>query len=97
MLDEKEQKALLAKGELARPHLRAPSPRARPSRDMAQNQERGWSSNVGESVEDLAAVAPPFQLASEWYAVSIVGPATGRMERRPGTRTSDATDRRRLR
>ncbi len=42
--------------------------------DAAQARARGWASNVGESVPDLAAVAIPFETMSEWYGLSIVGP-----------------------
>ncbi|MBT2305117.1 IclR family transcriptional regulator [Variovorax paradoxus] len=42
--------------------------------DAAQVRARGWAANIGESVRDLAAIAMPFQLAGEWYGVSIVGP-----------------------
>jgi len=41
---------------------------------------RGWASNVGESVDDLAAIAMPFNIAGEWYGVSVVGPLE-RMEK----------------
>ncbi|KAK66446.1 transcriptional regulator, IclR family, C-terminal domain protein [Bordetella bronchiseptica 980-2] len=80
MLEEKEQKALLAKANWRALTSRTLTTREAFLQDMAQTGARGWSSNVGESVEDLAAVALPFQLASEWYAVSIVGPYD-RMER----------------
>lgn len=40
---------------------------------------QGWAENIGESVPDLAAIAVPFPMAGEWYAVSIVGPI-GRMQ-----------------
>lgn len=42
--------------------------------DLAISRQRGWSSNIAESVPDLAAIAAPFSLAGKWYAVSIVGP-----------------------
>lgn len=42
--------------------------------DLALSRERGWAANVGESVPDLAAIAAPFSLAGQWYALSIVGP-----------------------
>lgn len=43
-------------------------------KDAEQSASRGWASNIGESVVDLAAIAVPFMLAGEWYGVSIVGP-----------------------
>jgi len=36
--------------------------------------KRGWAANLGESVDDLAAIAAPFRLAGQWYALSVVGP-----------------------
>lgn len=47
--------------------------------DLTLSRERGWAANVGESVPDLAAIAAPFCLAGQWYALSIVGPL-GRMQ-----------------
>lgn len=43
-------------------------------RDLQQGRARGWASNVGESQGDLAAVAMPFLLGGEAYAMSIAGP-----------------------
>jgi IclR family transcriptional regulator, acetate operon repressor len=47
--------------------------------DAETSAERGWAANVGESVPDLAAVAMPFSVTGEWFALSIVGPL-GRMQ-----------------
>ncbi|HBN9845809.1 TPA: IclR family transcriptional regulator [Pseudomonas aeruginosa] len=44
-------------------------------------RERGWSENLGESSDDLAALACAFNFAGEWYAVSIAGPMP-RMQQR---------------
>ncbi|SDJ97863.1 transcriptional regulator, IclR family [Pseudomonas delhiensis] len=37
-------------------------------------RERGWSENLGESSDDLAALACAFNFSGEWYAVSVAGP-----------------------
>ena len=44
-------------------------------------RDRGWSENLGESSDDLAALACAFDFAGEWYAVSIAGPMP-RMQQR---------------
>ena len=75
MLDDKDQKAALGKmdGHLpTTPHTI--TTRDAFLEDMERSKARGWASNVGESVEDLAAIAAPFLLASDWYGISIVGP-----------------------
>lgn len=41
---------------------------------LAPVRERGWSENLGESFDDLAAMACAFDFAGQWYAVSIAGP-----------------------
>ncbi|WP_199885174.1 IclR family transcriptional regulator [Pseudomonas bohemica] len=41
---------------------------------LAQVCKRGWSENIGESSNDLAALSSAFSFAGEWYAVSIAGP-----------------------
>lgn len=48
-------------------------------KDAEETADRGWSANIGESVEDLAAVATAFALGGEWYGISVVGPL-GRMQ-----------------
>ena len=87
MLDEKEQKALLAKANWRALTSRTIATREAFLRDMAQTKARGWSSNVGESVEDLAAVALPFQLASEVVCGFHRRPCTSAWSA-TGTRTS---------
>ncbi|NYT79706.1 IclR family transcriptional regulator [Alcaligenaceae bacterium] len=42
--------------------------------DLTRSRQRGWTSNISESVADLAAIAAPICLAKQWYAFSIVGP-----------------------
>lgn len=37
-------------------------------------RQRGWSENLGESAEDLAALARAFNVGGEWYAISVAGP-----------------------
>ncbi|MBI6565184.1 IclR family transcriptional regulator [Pseudomonas sp. ChxA] len=41
---------------------------------LSEVRERGWSENIGESSNDLAALSCAFNFAGEWYAVSIAGP-----------------------
>lgn len=80
MLDDKEQKAALSKADWRPLTSHTITTREAFLKDMEQSRARGWSSNLGESVEDLAAIAAPFLLASDWYGISIVGPRE-RMER----------------
>ena len=78
-LDAAEQKKLSARINWQRPtRLTLGSARAL-LKDAEQSAARGWAANIGESVSDLAAIAVPFALAGEWYALSIVGPL-GRMQ-----------------
>lgn len=42
--------------------------------DIEVSRERGWASNIGESFDDLAAIAMPLRLNGDWYGVSVVGP-----------------------
>lgn len=42
--------------------------------DLARSRERGWYSNLRESVDDLAAVSWSFRFNKEWYGISIGGP-----------------------
>lgn len=37
-------------------------------------RKQGWSENIGDSIDDLAAIAMPFSFAGDWYGISIVGP-----------------------
>jgi Transcriptional regulator len=75
MLEGEERDKLLAQLQWAQltPHSLA-TPQALLA-DGAAARQRGWASNVGESVPDLAAVAKPVELMGEWYGVSVVGPA----------------------
>lgn len=41
---------------------------------LTEVRTRGWSENIGESSNDLAAISCAFNFAGEWYAVSIAGP-----------------------
>ena len=42
--------------------------------NLAETQHKGWFSNIGETLPDLAGVAWPFKLGTEYYAISIAGP-----------------------
>lgn len=42
--------------------------------NLAETQRKGWFSNIGETLSDLAGVAWPFKLGAEHYAISIAGP-----------------------
>lgn len=57
----------------------APTPRtlstpAAFEREMTQVAARGWATNAGESVSDLAAVSCALRLNRDWYAISVAGP-----------------------
>lgn len=41
---------------------------------LEEVRKSGFASNLGESAEDLAAVAMPLNCSEEWYGISIVGP-----------------------
>lgn len=42
--------------------------------DVGKVAERGWASNVGESVADLTGLAVALDLGGEWYALCVAGP-----------------------
>ncbi len=42
--------------------------------DVDLAAERGWASNVGESVIDLTGLAVALDLGGEWYALCMAGP-----------------------
>lgn len=42
--------------------------------DLENVRKNGFSSNLGESAEDLAAIAMPLNCSGDWYGISIVGP-----------------------
>lgn len=42
--------------------------------NLLDAQRKGWFSNLGETLPDLAGIAWPFKLGAEHYAISIVGP-----------------------
>lgn len=42
--------------------------------NLIDSQRKGWFSNLGETVPDLAGIAWPFKLGTGHYAISIVGP-----------------------
>lgn len=42
--------------------------------NLVEAQRKGWFSNLGETLPDLAGLAWPFKLGAETYAVSIAGP-----------------------
>ena len=44
--------------------------------DLERGRERGWFCNDGETVADALAAAVPVRIGSDWYGMSIVGPAT---------------------
>lgn len=46
------------------------------SADVERGRQRGWWSNEGESAPDALAIAVPVRIGSEWYGLSIVGPAS---------------------
>lgn len=48
-------------------------------RDLETSVKRGWFKTSGEFLPDVTAVAAPFRLGEEQYAVVIAGPS-GRME-----------------
>lgn len=79
MLEPAEQKALLPQLDWKKRTARTLVTRDALLTEAAQIRARGWASNVGESVPDLAALAMPFDSPPHWYAVSIVGPIA-RME-----------------
>lgn len=74
-LEPDEQKALLGKMQFRRSTSRTITDKKAFLKEMAECAERGWAANVDESVEGLAAIAMPFRLQSEWYAIAVVGPS----------------------
>ena len=42
--------------------------------EIARSRERGWFQNLGESMEDVGALAWPLSIGGGEYAVSIAGP-----------------------
>jgi len=76
VLDASTQKEVLKKIKWKRPTGQTLANAQALLADAKKSAARGWASNIGESVADLAAVAMPVSLASEWYGVSVVGPVT---------------------
>ncbi len=42
--------------------------------NLQKIRKQGWGENIGDSVDDLAAIAMAFPFAGDWYGISIVGP-----------------------
>ncbi len=42
--------------------------------DLLVSKERGWFANLGESMQDVGAIAWPVLLSGGYYAISIAGP-----------------------
>jgi len=79
VMDADEQRNLISKLDWPKITPRTLASKKSFMRDIEVIRERGWASNLGESVPDLAAIAMAFELNSEHYGVSIVGPIA-RME-----------------
>ncbi|OZI38072.1 IclR family transcriptional regulator [Bordetella genomosp. 10] len=73
-LAPEEQKSLLGKMQWNRLTPDTIVDKKKFMKEMAESAERGWAANVNESVAGLAAIAMPFRLVSEWYAIAVVGP-----------------------
>ncbi|AHV93385.1 IclR family transcriptional regulator [Bordetella holmesii] len=42
--------------------------------DLQQSRQRGWFSNISESIPDVGAIAWPLSLSGENYSISVGGP-----------------------
>lgn len=73
-LSEKDLNDVLRGLELTRLTEKTLTSRKTLRAELELSRQRGWASNVAESVPDLAAIAAPFSLGGKWYALSIVGP-----------------------
>ncbi|OZI52764.1 IclR family transcriptional regulator [Bordetella genomosp. 5] len=65
---------LLARTPLTRYNPLTLTTPAQVEADLAQSRERGWYSNMGESITDVGAIAWPLRLSGEVYAISVGGP-----------------------
>jgi DNA-binding IclR family transcriptional regulator len=74
-LPEGERDALLGRLRLARVTSSTLTRRDALEKDLALSRARGWYATRGENVPDVHALAVPVQVAGQWYAVVVAGPA----------------------
>lgn len=70
-----ERNALLDRIKLTRITPNTITRRSALHKDLAAGLARGWAMTRGENVPDVHAVAAPFHIAGETYAVAVAGPA----------------------
>lgn len=73
-LPAEDRSAILGRAPLTRFNPRTLTEPERVEADLLQSQERGWFSNIGESITDVGAIAWPLTLSGEGYAISVGGP-----------------------
>lgn len=73
-LDPGQRAELLARAPLPRFNERTLVDPARLEDDLRASQQRGWFSNISESIPDVGAIAWPVSLSGETYAISVGGP-----------------------
>jgi DNA-binding IclR family transcriptional regulator len=73
-LDPGQRAELLARAPLTRFNERTLVDPARLEDDLRASQQRGWFSNISESIPDVGAIAWPVSLSGETYAISVGGP-----------------------
>lgn len=73
-LSPERRHALLTAAPLARYNARTLVDPATVEAELAASRERGWFRNLGESIDEVGAIAWPVMLSGEAYAISIGAP-----------------------
>lgn len=73
LLDADSRSALLRAAGMGRLTGNTRTSRAALEADLRQGIKQGWFTSVGESEAELAAVAVPFRLGAEPYALTVLG------------------------
>lgn len=73
-LESDERKKLLCDSELKVYNERTLVSLAALEADIKVSLERGWFANLGESMDDVGAIAWPLKVSGNDYAISIAGP-----------------------
>lgn len=74
LMTEEERQKLLKGRKLERFNERTLVTIEAIENDIALSRERGWFQNLGESMDDVGAIAWPLHISGGEYAVSIAGP-----------------------
>jgi DNA-binding IclR family transcriptional regulator len=73
-LGAEERKEILAASPLQRYNERTLITAQAVEDDISASLARGWFANLGESMDDVGAIAWPLKVSGNYYAISIAGP-----------------------